>query len=432
MPNSNDDSLSPKAHHGRRLIAGILLVALALRISAAVYWHHSASAEEHFFRVGDSYSYWTLATQLGQGLPYQYGSENASIFRAPLYPILLVPFTWIPDTSTAVFAARCLGCLLGTLAVALLGTLASRLGGRRAAVAAMGIAAVYPSAIGMSITVLSEALFMPLMLGHLLLWTKAFDSNRTVQLSVIAGGLAGLAILARPSWLLFLPFSLALLGILSSDRKRHATVLLCSAVGIAVIMCPWWIRNASITGRFVPTTLQVGPSLFDGLHPGATGASDEGMLFMQDILAQQLEADKTATRPPPSTLEWRLNKRATKLAIDWATSHPIETAKLAFAKFRKTWSLWPGGGENSSWLVRIAITISSFSILLAAIGGTHRTLSRGDAPKWRVFTLWLPCLYFTLLHMVFVGSVRYREPAVFVLIALAACLVSRWDKTRRT
>ena len=43
------------------------------------------------------------------------------------------------------------------------------------------------------------------------------------------------------------------------------------ALGLVVVMAPWWVRNASIYGKFVPTAVWMGASLYDGLNPGPRG-----------------------------------------------------------------------------------------------------------------------------------------------------------------
>ncbi len=406
----------------------VLVLALTLRVSAAAYWQRQADSEGRLFRLGDSHSYWTLATEFIRGRPYQYGSPNASVFRAPVYPILLAPFTLIEDQRTAVWAARLCGCALGTLAVGLVMVLANQLAGPRAVVPAGLLAAIYPGAIGMSVVILSEAIFCPLMLLHLWFWQIAWHHcrQRVVWLCAIAAGcVAGLAILARPSWLLFTPMLFALGMLLGPRRDRHALLFAGMLIGIGFTMSPWWIRNANITGRFVLTTLQVGPSLYDGLHAGATGASDEGMRFMDQFLAEQISADAQASNSP-STLEFRLNRRAQQAALEWAVANPSETALLAFRKFLRTWSLWPNGGEVGSSTLRVGLTLGCFGILALAIvgtlGGTAEIAVQGGSTgcrSWAVGFYWLPCLYFTMLHMIFVGSIRYREPALLVLTIVA-------------
>ncbi len=104
--------------------------------------------------------------------------------------------------------------------------------------------------------------------------------------------------LARPSWLLFAPWLLAVGLLVGPQRWKQLRIFAFFAMGLCLVMLPWWIRNARETGRFVPTTLQVGPSLFDGLHAGASGASDEGMAFMASLLALQIEEDRRATLSP--------------------------------------------------------------------------------------------------------------------------------------
>lgn len=414
-------------------ILGVLVLACALRIVAAAQWHNAAASEGRLFRLGDSHSYWTLATELAHGRPYQYGSEHAKIFRAPVYPIVLAPWTWINDPHFAVWCARLMGCLLGTLSVGLVMILAHRLGGPAAALSSGVLAAIYPGAIGMSIVIWSEAVFCPLMLSHLLLWQVAWSKPHWRQgftWSLLAGLFAGLGVLARPSWLLFSPM-VFFVGVLCGPRRgQHVAIFVGTLLGCSLAMSPWWVRNASITGKFVLTTLQVGPSLYDGLHAGASGASDEGMNFMQEFLQQQLQADAT-TDSLESTLEYRLNRRAQQAAVHWVLEHPGETAMLAIRKFLRTWTLWPNGGEVGSVTLRLALTVGCFGILALAMMGSWPKLqaltniAAGATDwRWQLGLYWLPCLYFTLLHMIFVASIRYREPAILVLTVIAGWTIA--------
>lgn len=411
----------------------LLLLAFVLRVGAAVYWHRSALPENGFLRLGDSDGYWVLASHIARGEPYQYGSENASVFRAPMMPLLLSPMTLIEDRSKAIFCARIVGALLGTLSVYLVSLLAFRLAGRHAALAAVLLASLYPSAIGVSIIILSEMLFMPLMLTFLLLWSdtlQASTSKQRVRLGLLTGIVGGLAILTRPSWLLFTPM-VAVLGLgLARRRMNYVQTILWMGFGISIAMMPWWVRNYNVTGKFVLTTLQVGPSLYDSFHPGASGGSDEGMNFMRRIEAEQTEADQASaqvgegkSQPLDGTFEWRINRRAQQQAIDWCLENPREIPPLAVAKLKKTWSVWPDGGDVGSPLIRAAVSLSMLTVMLLAFWGSWKLF---HTQTLMLAICWSPCLYFTLLHMVFVGSVRYREPAVIVLLAVAGCSLARW------
>lgn len=411
----------------------LLLLAFVLRVGAAVYWHRSALPENGFLRLGDSDGYWVLASHIARGEPYQYGSENASVFRAPMMPLLLSAMTLIEDRSTAIFCARIVGALLGTLSVYLVSLLAFRLAGRQAALAAALLTSLYPSAIGVSVIILSEMLFMPLMLTFLLLWSdtlQASTAKQRVRLALLTGIVGGLAILTRPSWLLFTPM-VAVLGVgLVRRRMDYVQTIFLMGLGISIAMLPWWVRNYNVTGKFVLTTLQVGPSLYDSFHPGASGGSDEGMNFMRRIEAEQTEVDQASlhneegkAQPLDGTFEWRINRRAQQQAIDWCLENPLETPRLAFAKLKKTWSVWPDGGDVGSPLIRAAVSLSMLTVMLLAIFGSWKLFRKQTL---MLAICWSPCLYFTLLHMVFVGSVRYREPAVIVLLAVAGCSLARW------
>jgi hypothetical protein len=133
----------------------------------------------------------------------------------------------------------------------------------------------------MSTFVLSEAPFAPLMLLQLLLaaWAWRSDTPRgQLAWALAAGATAGAATLMRPSWLLFTPLAAAVACLDADQRPRAVRIGMGMLLALSLVMAPWWIRNAVVTGHFVPTTLQVGESLYDGWNPQATGASDMGFV----------------------------------------------------------------------------------------------------------------------------------------------------------
>jgi hypothetical protein len=176
-------------------------------------------------------------------------------------------------------------------------------------------------------------------------------------------------------------------------------------------MLPWWMRNAQITGRFVPTTLQVGASLYDGLNPDANGASD--MRFVETFAALE------RAEPPQATddvFEYRLDRRMADSALNWAWAHPGRAGQLAWIKFTRIWNVWPNETAFRSWPARLILLFTYVPLLVLSLIGAWRFTAWG----WPYTLAWLPAVYLTMLHVVFVGSIRYREPAMMALAVLAA------------
>jgi 4-amino-4-deoxy-L-arabinose transferase-like glycosyltransferase len=322
--------------------------------------------------------------------------------------------------------ARVLGAVLGSLAVGAIAWLAYILFDEATAWVAAALAAIYPGAIAMSVFVLSEALFCPLMVVQLVGWVYAVRAKslpRAGAWAVFSGGLAGLATLARPSWLLFIPFAGLFAVVAVAPRRRQALIVLALLSGMAAMMAPWWIRNYYVTGHFVPTTLQVGASLYDGLNPGATGASN--MDFVPRFYAEQKAAD-AAGGVASGVFEWRLNQRMRDASIAWARSHPERVLALMATKFVRMWNLWPNATEFRSWKLRLIIVVGYLPLLMLALWGTWKFVGRG----WPYALCVMPALYFTCLHVIFVSSLRYRQPAMLAWIVLAAAAVAiGWSRT---
>jgi hypothetical protein len=84
------------------------------------------------------------------------------------------------------------------------------------------------------------------------------------------------------------------------------------------------------------------------------------------------------------------------------------------------WNVWPNEPAFRSWPMRVGMLVTYGPLLVLSLIGVWRYTSWG----WPYALAWLPALYLTLLHVVFVSSLRYREPAMLALIVLAAGVLS--------
>jgi hypothetical protein len=455
-----------------RLLMIVLVGALVVRVAAG--WAIQTRVEGGF-ALGDSEGYWRLGQTIAEGKSYLYGEENYQVFRTPGYPVLLAPIVRIwGDNQTAIFWAHVEAALFGTLAVATIWWLGRLWFDDQTALWAAVFAAFYPGAIALSALVLSEAPFCPLMLLELGFWTLAWRA-RTIfpaaTWSFATGLAAGAATLMRPSWLLFTPFALTiqLLWEIYSrwSRSRQARgnsigdnsvrdnpvqgkmAAVCGwdnsarhdkpnfsrflslaglttgiVAGLVVAMLPWWIRNFQVTGRFIPTSLQVGASLYDGLSPEANGGSN--MDFVGRFVADERKKLIQEGEESDKTLEIRLDRRLWDESVDWAIAHPGQALQLAWVKLVRMWNVWPNEPRLAHWPVRIVVFFTYTPLLFSAImatvvlGTAANATARTTDQAWPYILCWLPAVYLTALHTVFVSSIRYREPAMLALLPLAA------------
>ena len=414
-------------------LATVLEWALGLRIAAADVVQWFAQREGSLCVFPDTTIYWLLAGTIRDGAPYEvleWGDAPHFALRTPGYPLFLALCRLLFGDRT--LAVRLVQAGLGTLGVWLVSRLTARVAPDRAGrcgwptpLVAAALAAFDPYVVATSALILSEAVFVPLMLASLwglaALWPgvdEASPPRRARSKALLTGVASGAAVLVRPSWALAVP-ALLLAWVVASGRGRRAAAARCSALvvlGAALAMAPWWARNARVFGRFVPTTLWMGASLYDGLRPGATGASDMRFLADPDLRPLDEQAQDA-----------ELRRRA------WAfvRAHPGRALELAAIKLARFWSPWPNADTFRSPVVAAvgaAVTLPQFALL--ALGAWDR---RRD-PRALVL-LAGPLLYFSALHMVFVGSMRYRIPAAVPAMGLAAIgfrrVLGAWEGRRR-
>ncbi len=410
----------------RRGLTLILLAGLLARAAVILY----AGQHPKTFDFPDSHRYFTVARNIAAGL----GPIDSPTVRAgtdPIYPGLLSVGVWFGLTADDQLMrwAQLINTVVGVASIGVLASLARKLFNERVALISAAIFALDPITLFFNALALTETLYIMLLIlgitrlvperenradpasGGIGQWAWGIDHRESVSASLAAAGSSAgafaLSILTRSSGL-FLPFFLIVpfwRCFAPAARRSVAFLIFIGVLTGLLVTLPIWgsIKTRSI----LPTRTGSGASLMEALGPWADGAP--GM-------------DRIVYPPfPPNANEQVRDKICRDAAIEWAKQNPGRVLSLAWTKLCRTWSITMNASDYSSLAYKLVGWLTVAPVFTLAIGGIVM-LRRNVAT---LALLLAPAAYFTILHMIFVGSVRYRMPAMPFVFILAAFALSR-------
>ena len=351
----------------------------------------------------DTAQYEAMAANLldGQGLVV---SDRQAAVRPPLYPVLLAGFRAALGSGRAFVLGVVLAqCGMMALASVLAADLGSRLFGPSCGRLAGLACALHPELLLYPSLLLSETLAVLLVVAAPWACAVSRTAWRPWRWAVAAGAFCGAAALTRASLLPLAPLAAVWLG----RTLRPGDALACLGAA-ALMVLPWTLRNRARLGAWVPVTTKMGWDLYEQNCPEATGGPIyETIRWPREVEGMaEVEADLFLRRA----------------ARDWALGHPRRVLELTLSRVRRFWSPVPNDPAHRG-LPFVLAGLASNLPLFALAGLGFVTIARAAPSAWALAAM--PVLLLALVHAVFMGSVRYRAPAIPALAVLAASAAGR-------
>ncbi|MBP7669453.1 MAG: tetratricopeptide repeat protein [Candidatus Eisenbacteria bacterium] len=372
--------------------------------------------------------------------------SGVSFHSSPLYPYVLAIFYAL--TGKNLFAAYCLQAAVDALGVVLLFLLARRLGGALVGWLAGVIALGYQAFLFFTGELIEITLVLAFLTGAMILLVDDADarSNRRAhgaqppharssarihptgrwtagsQLRLFAAGLLlGLAVLGKPNILAAIPFLLAGWNLRAgrSWRALGRPAAAC-ALGVALAIAPFTLRNAIVGHDFVLTSSNGGINFYIGNNEHADGTFRVDANMQDDLGASSLAAAEEALGRPlkPSQASTYWFRRG----LEFLHAHPGKALLLQGRKLLLFVNAYEIPNyfdldffKRYSWLLRATPfrfgTIFPFALAGLVFAWPRR---RALAPAY----LFLAGYAASLIP--FFMTSRYRLPLVPVLIVFAA------------
>jgi 4-amino-4-deoxy-L-arabinose transferase-like glycosyltransferase len=247
----------------------IFLIALGVRLLLMVIVWSQFGNQFYLENVtGDSAGYMSLAQSIVEGRGFQYHGI-VSALRTPMYAMFLsvfyflhLPLWFIPLVQN----------ILGSLTAVLLFIIGSRLFSARAGIIAGLLWAFEPYNVFSGNTIMSETLFIFLLILSFYCFTRWFNGNQN-KIYAITGFVLGLTVLTRPIAPFFLSALFLFFFFLHYGKKNLQKNIISGCVFIAIFcitVAPWLWRNYKVFGVADFTPVTVNYALYSRIVPMAT------------------------------------------------------------------------------------------------------------------------------------------------------------------
>lgn len=379
-------------------------------------------------RFSTSQHYFTGALEIAQHarpLEYVLYDDGWHLFNdvwtvAPLYPLFVAALFKLFGASLLVVQA--LQALLEAATAVLCAALGRRLSPRFGVWAGVAYALWWP-AIDFAAQTMTEGLHNALMAAAFLVLADALQGapERRLRRGAAGGALLGLAALARPVSLTFVPLAAALLALVAGRRRALPTFAAVTCAG-ALTVAPWTTRNVLCTGDLVVIeSISAYTLWYDNafVKPARFGLQDREILSAPTPAARRATALALARRNLAAA--WREIPAKAALGL----RHVLRPQGLHEALVL---------GEPAPFWRRLARVLGDDVLMLLALTLLPAALIAGRArPTLALLALWLGYVLF-MLTVVFHTEVRYRMslmPPLFALAGAGLEALADHDQARR-
>lgn len=353
----------------------------------------------------DQKNYVTMAIQIMEKGVYAYRDTAPNTLVTPGWPMMLTAFLWVfgyDPLEPTITLLRYANVLMALVSIWMIYKLGARLFHPATGILAALLAAVHPSYVWSVSLVLTEVPFLMFFTALLYMQVRIIQENRPRD-HIWMGLLLGAVVLIRPN---ILPLAVIPYLFLWWNHRKQRKLFLPeigrSVASFAVVMLPWWIRNAITFKAFIPIAKgEAGNPFLGGTDPYMRGTIDWSKIDEHDQMGEGIRRIKQGLKDDP------------ELWIRWFT-----VGKWKFFNWRR----WFGDYYLAvpQWYYDILFKLHYVIVDVGWIALIVMTLFRSRSAAYLFVTLAI--MYG--IHAVFIAEARYLYGMLpFLMLGTAQAVV---------